>query len=289
MMYNDQAASLRQKMNQINRKKQAKTIAVVSGKGGVGKSNFTINFALKLIEKKKSVLIIDLDIGMGNIDILLGLQSRYSIVQMYENHLSIHDIIEVGPKSIKYISAGSGLSTVFNMDEAKLNYFLDQFNQISSEYDYIFFDMGAGATNESLAYILAADECILVTTPEPTSMMDGYAMIKHIHNKNDQLPFYLLINRADSIKEGKQVIRRLQKVTSYFLAKQIEALGVLPDDKKVSKAVISQVPFVLFDPLTQASRAIDQIVNQYLTKTIDLDKKAPSSFITKLKKFIKER
>lgn len=288
-MYKDQAASLRQKMNQINRKKQAKTIAVVSGKGGVGKSNFTINFALKLIEKKKSVLIIDLDIGMGNIDILLGLQSRYSIVQMYENHLSIHDIIEVGPKSIAYISAGSGLSTVFNMDEAKLNYFLDQFNQISSEYDYIFFDMGAGATNESLAYILAADECILVTTPEPTSMMDGYAMIKHIHNRNDQLPFYLLINRADSIKEGKQVIRRLQKVTSYFLAKQIEALGVLPDDKKVSKAVISQVPFVLYDPLTQASRAIDQIVTQYLTDTIDLDKKAPSSFITKLKKFIKER
>lgn len=289
MMYNDQAANLRQKMQRFNQKKQAKTIAVVSGKGGVGKSNFTINFALKLIEKRKSVLIIDLDIGMGNIDILMGLQARHSIVQMYENHLSIHDIIEVGPNSISYISAGSGLSTVFNMDEEKLNYFLDQYNEIASEYDYIFFDMGAGATHESLAYILAADECILVTTPEPTSMMDGYAMIKHIHNKNTQLPFYLLINRADSIKEGKQVINKLQKVTSTFLAKQITALGVLPDDKKVSKAVISQIPFVLYDPLTQASRAIEQIVNQYLTDTINLDKKAPSSFITKLKKFIKER
>lgn len=288
-MYNDQAASLRQKMKEKNGEKQAKTIAIVSGKGGVGKSNFTINFALKLIEKKKSVLIIDLDIGMGNIDILLGLQARYSIVQMYENHLSIHDIIEVGPNSISYISAGSGLSTVFNMDEEKLNYFLDQYHQISTDYDYIFFDMGAGATNESLAYILAADECILVTTPEPTSMMDGYAMIKHIHNKNDQLPFYLLINRADSVKEGKQVIKRLQKVTNYFLAKQITALGVLPNDKKVSKAVISQVPFILYDPLAPVSRAIDQIVTQYLTDSIDLDKKAPSSFITKLKKFIKER
>ncbi|GAA4059961.1 MinD/ParA family protein [Amphibacillus indicireducens] len=288
-MYNDQAASLRQKMKEKNGKKQAKTIAVVSGKGGVGKSNFTINFALKLIEKKKSVLIIDLDIGMGNVDILLGLQARYSIVQMYENDLSIHDIIEVGSNAISYISAGSGLSTVFNMDEEKLNYFLDQYHQISTEYDYIFFDMGAGATNESLAYILAADECILVTTPEPTSMMDGYAMIKHIHNKNDQLPFYLLINRADSVKEGKQVIKRLQKVTNYFLGKQITPLGVLPDDKKVSKAVISQVPFTLYDPLAQVSRAIDQIVTQYLTDSIDLDKKAPSSFITKLKKFIKER
>lgn len=288
-MYHDQAANLRQTMQRLKIKKHAKTIAVVSGKGGVGKSNFTINFALKLIEQNKKVLIIDLDIGMGNVDILLGLQAKQSIVEMYENHLSIRDIIEIGPNDIAYISAGSGLSTVFNMDEAKLNYFLDQFNEITSDYDYIFFDMGAGASNDSLAYILAADECILVTTPEPTSMMDGYAMIKHIHYKNEQLPFYLLINRAQSVNEGKQIIKKLQRVTQHFLGKEITPLGVLPDDKKVSKAVISQVPFVLYDSSAHVSRAIEQIVKQYLTDTINVDQKAPSSFISKLKKFIKER
>lgn len=286
-MFNDQASSLRRTMKKINnREQQAKTIAVVSGKGGVGKSNFTLNFALKLSEHNKSVLIIDLDIGMGNIDILLGLQAKYSIVQMYENDLSIHDIIEVGPNAISYIAAGSGLSKVFSMNEQMLNYFLDQFSEITSEYDYIFFDMGAGATDDSLSYILATDECIVVTTPEPTAMMDGYAMIKHIYQKNPLLPFYLLINRADSIKEGKQVIERLQKVSEHFLSKSLTALGVLPYDKKVSKAVISQVPFTLYDPQAQASRAVDQIVTQYLTDTINLDKKAPSSFITKLKRFI---
>ncbi|MBU5594977.1 MinD/ParA family protein [Amphibacillus sp. MSJ-3] len=284
-MINDQASSLRRKMEQINNsKKHAKTISVVSGKGGVGKSNFTLNFALKLSEQKKSVLIIDLDIGMGNIDILLGLQAKYSIVQMYENSLSIQDIIEEGPNSISYIAAGSGLSKIFTMNEAMLNYFLDEFSTITSDFDYIFFDMGAGASDDSLSFILATDECIVVTTPEPTAMMDAYAMIKHIHQKNPNLPFYLLINRASSIEEGKRVIQKLQKVSEHFLAKSITALGVLPYDKKVAKAVIAQVPFTLYDPQALASRTIAQLVNQYLTNTINIDKKAPSSFISKLKR-----
>lgn len=288
-MYRDQAASLRKTMSNKNKGKQAKTIAVVSGKGGVGKSNFTLNFALKLIEHQKKVLIIDLDIGMGNIDILLGLQAKHSIVQMFENDLSIHDIIEVGPNAMSYIAGGSGLANVFNLNDTKLNYFLAQFSKISTEYDYIFFDLGAGVTDQSLSYVLAADECIVVTTPEPTAMMDGYAMIKYIHQKNQTLPFYLLINRADSMKEGKQSIDKLKKVTERFLAKKITTLGVLPFDKKVSKAVIAQVPFVLYDPYAEVSRAIDQMVRQYLADTIDLDKKVPSSFMTKLKKLIIER
>src|SRR5690625_315133 len=263
-MYDDQASKLRQTMRSRRANRQAKTIAVVSGKGGVGKTNFTINFALKLMEQKKSVLIMDLDIGMGNVDILLGTQSRYSIVEMYEKELSIHDIIESGPNSLSYIAAGSGLSEVFNFDEAKLNYFSEQFNDIVANYDFIFFDMGAGATDQSLSYVLATDECIIVTTPEPTAVMDAYAMIKHIHQKNQSLPFYLLINRAESIKEGRRTIDKLQKVTDYFLSKKIKALGVLPYDKKVSKAVIAQVPFVLSNPQARVSRAIDQIVSQYL-------------------------
>jgi len=288
-MYDDQASKLRQTMRSRRANRQAKTIAVVSGKGGVGKTNFTINFALKLMEQKKSVLIMDLDIGMGNVDILLGTQSRYSIVEMYEKELSIHDIIESGPNSLSYIAAGSGLSEVFNFDEAKLNYFSEQFSDIVANYDFILFDMGAGATDQSLSYVLAADECIVVTTPEPTAMMDAYAMIKHIHQKNQLLPFYLLINRTDSIEEGKKIIDKLKKVADYFLTKEILTLGILPYDKRVSQAVVAQVPFVLHDPRSQASRAIDQIVRQYLTDAIDVDKKAPSSFMTKLKKFIKER
>ncbi|SDB88846.1 flagellar biosynthesis protein FlhG [Pelagirhabdus alkalitolerans] len=288
MTHNDQASQLRQNVHR-HHAKIAKTIAVVSGKGGVGKSNFTLNFALTLAEKEKSVLIVDLDIGMGNVDILLGVQSNYSIVDMYENHLSIHDIIEVGPNSLSYIAAGSGLSNVFHMDQNKFNYFLEQFEALTYEYDYIFFDMGAGATDDSLSYILAADECIVVTTPEPTSMMDAYAMIKHIYQRNMELPFYVLINRAESNKDGKAILSRLQKVTERFLSTSLRPLGIIPYDKVVSKAVIQQVPFTQFDSSSKASKSIQLLTDQYLSGEINIDHKSPSSFISRLKSFIKER
>ncbi|MBM7540590.1 MinD/ParA family protein [Amphibacillus cookii] len=288
-MYNDQAENLRKKMEKRSKHKHAKTIAVVSGKGGVGKSNFTLNFALSLAQKEKSVLIVDLDIGMGNIDILLGLQAKQSIVQMYENNLSIHDIIEKGPHALAYIAAGSGLSEVFSMSEEKFNYFLEQFDQITYDYDYIFFDMGAGATHDSLFYILAADQCFVVTTPEPTAMMDAYAMVKHIYLRNPELPFYLVVNRSESFKDGKMIMKRLQKVIEQFLSKSITPLGIIPYDKVISRAVVQQIPFTLFDSRAQASKAVNQIATQYLTDSININKKTSSTFITKLKKFMTER
>lgn len=278
-------------MNRLTTTRQTKTIAVVSGKGGVGKSNFTLNFALSLAGQGKAVLIVDLDIGMGNIDILLGLQANTTIVEMFDKQLPIHDIIEHGPHSINYIAAGSGLSDLFSLDEAKFNYFIDQFETVSSEYDYVFFDMGAGATDESLLFILAADECIVVTTPEPTAMMDAYGMMKHIHQRNASLPFYLLVNRVENAKEGQQIIQRLQKVSERFLAKTLHVLGMIPFDKKVSRAVIKQIPFSMFDTRSPATRAINQIAMKYVSNQTDKNDndKSPSSFITKLKRLLKER
>lgn len=288
-MSNDQAENLRNRMNRFQATRQAKTIAVVSGKGGVGKSNFTLNFALTLAKKGKDVLLFDLDIGMGNIDILLGLQAKKTIVQMYEDQLSIHDIIETGPNDLAYIAAGSGLTDVFSMDQEKFDFFLSQFDELMTHYDYIFFDMGAGATKDSLYYILAADECFVITTPEPTAMMDAYSMMKHMYSRNEQLPFYLVVNRAESKKDGKLIISRLQKVVQRFLSKDVLPLGILPYDRVVSKAVIQQVPFTIFDPKAQVTRAMIEIVGQYLSGVIEIEKKAPSSFINKLKIFIKER
>ncbi|MCZ0702581.1 flagellar biosynthesis protein FlhG [Natronobacillus azotifigens] len=288
-MSSDQAHNLRKRMDKLHATKQAKTIAVVSGKGGVGKSNFTLNFALSLAKSGKQVLLFDLDIGMGNIDILLGVHAKKSIVQMFDNQLSIHDIIETGPYSLSYIAAGSGLTDVFSMNEEKFTYFLHQFDELIHQYDYIFFDMGAGATRDSLYYILAADECFVVTTPEPTSMMDAYAMMKHIHAKNDNIPFRILVNRAESNKDGKAIMNRLQQVMIKFLAKNVEPLGILPYDKAVSKAVLKQIPFTSFDPKADVTKAMNEIVSQYLTGSIDINKKTPSTFIRKLKKFMIER
>src|SRR5699024_7948467 len=135
----------------------------------------------------KRVLIFDLDIGMGNIDILLGQQSKYTILDLFKDFIPIHDMIEAGPKGLSYIAGGSGLNDLLELDEEKLNYFFSQYELLTERYDYIFFDLGAGITKNSLSFILSSDECFLITTPEPTSIADAYSMIKHIVRKNNNL------------------------------------------------------------------------------------------------------
>lgn len=284
---NDQAQQLRRQMNKGTQ--QAKTIAVISGKGGVGKSNITLNVAIDLVNRGKKVLIFDLDIGMGNIDILLGLQSKHSIVDMFDQHLPIEEVIETTSNGLSYITAGSGLTDLFQMNEEKIHFFLDQFNHVLDRYDFIFFDMGAGATKESLFYILSADECFVVTTPEPTAMMDAYAMIKHVHSRNNDLPFYLIMNRAQTKKDGKIATERLKRVVYQFLKKDMVSLGQLSYDKIVSKAVSKQTPFVISDPKSTITKEIHDLMSDYLTDPDAEPLAQQSGFISKLKKLIKER
>ncbi|MEQ6375344.1 MinD/ParA family protein [Bacillaceae bacterium S4-13-56] len=284
----DQAEQLREKLLQKH-KGEAKTIAIVSGKGGVGKSNVALNFALSLSKKKKKVLLFDLDIGMGNIDILLGLSPKYTIVNLFHDQLSIHDIIEVGPESLSYIAAGTGLSDIFQLDEEKFNFFLDQFQSLLNIYDFILFDMGAGISVETLHYVLAANECFVVTTTEPTSMTDAYGMIKHIAKRDSKLPMYLLVNRAYNDSSGKETMKRLQNVVQQFLSLDLNPLGILPDDRTVTRAVSRQIPFLLFDQKAMVSVAMEHIVNQYLEEHIDLSKKLPFTFVSRLKHYLLER
>src|SRR5690625_1168470 len=140
---NDQAHSLRLKLSN-KQKHRAKTISIVSGKGGVGKSNFALNFSLELIKNNKKVILFDLDVGMGNINILLGLQPKYTIVEMLNDYIPIHRVIEKGPYHLSYISGGTGLNHFFMMDQKKKDYFYEQYKKKLSEYEYIIFYMCVG-------------------------------------------------------------------------------------------------------------------------------------------------
>lgn len=285
---NDQAANLRKKLQNLNNSIQTQTIAVISGKGGVGKSNFALNFSLTLTDHHKKVLLFDLDIGMGNVDILLGLSPENTIVDMFNERMSIRNIIEEGPKSLSYIAGGSGLTNIFNMDEDTFEYFLSQLEAISNHYDYIIFDMGAGVTNGSIYYMLAADECIVVTTPEPTSLTDAYAIIKHVSAKNNSIPIYLLVNRSFNRKQGQQTSKRLQHVVNQFLHRQIKLLGILPDDRKVFEAVTRQIPFSIYDPKAKISIALAEIVDKYVANNLNVQEIQTRSFVTRLKQLVKE-
>ena len=264
----DQAKQLRERVLQKKGPKKesrpTRVIAVTSGKGGVGKSNFALNFALSLVQQNKKVLIFDVDLGFANVDVLLGRSNKESIASMIEKDLSIWDIIEEGPNGLLFISGGTGFNDLFRLDDEKLNKFFSELGTIQGHVDYIILDTGAGLSYENLRFILAADDVILVTTPEPTSITDAYSIVKMIHAKDQNVHMKLIINQCTSDKEGKVTAENFKKVTEQFLDKQIGTLGFIPSDPHVPNAVKRQVPFLLDSPNCQAAQAMQLVTREYL-------------------------
>lgn len=265
----DQAENLRRKMSTLTLEtgqqiRKTQIITITSGKGGVGKSNFALNFALSLLRYNKKVLVFDVDVGFANIDLLMGFSPKQTIINMIEERLSIWEIIEKGPCGLEMIAGGSGFSQVFQLDEEKMEHFFEQLSELQGYVDYIILDTGAGLSPDSLRYITAADEVILVTTPEPTSYMDAYAVLKSVHHYDPALTFKLIINRCTSIREGRQTFNKLHMVANQFLNKEIYSLGFIPEDAKVHRAVKEQTPFVLEYPESKAAQAIKEITATFL-------------------------
>ncbi|WP_152656377.1 MinD/ParA family protein [Oceanobacillus sp. CFH 90083] len=279
----DQAEKLR---NQLSSERTAKTIAVCSGKGGVGKSNFTVNFSIKLAQENHKILVFDLDVGMGNIDLLLGMQTEFSIADVLNNRISIRDAIVKSPYGIDYIPGGSGLHSFLEMDEHKEAIFYQGLEKLLREYDYILLDMGAGVTETALFFILAADECFVVTTPEPTSITDAYSMVKHILSNRADMPIYTILNRVRNQIDGSNILDNFHTVIHRFLDGKAQALGFIPEDANVMKAVMHQKPYTMLYPKTKASKAIDLILQAYVNQTKILIRK-PGSFIERIKHFMK--
>ena len=286
---NDQAQSLRKLVDSSEHTSETKVIAVVSGKGGVGKSNFSLNFAIGLSQTGKKVVLFDLDIGMANVDILIGSSAKYNVVDLIEHELTIWDIMEKGPENIDYIAGGSGLTKMFKLSPLKFERFLQQMEALYHLYDYIILDMGAGANEDSLQFILAANEVIVITTPEPTSITDAYAMMKHIHQKERYKPCSIVVNRAFTEKEGITTGQNLQRASRRFLDKEAFVLGYIPDDVNVQKAVRKQGPFLILFPNSHSSKALKRIIEKFLGISSNNKESSLSTFVSKLKRFLIER
>ncbi|AOZ94239.1 MinD/ParA family protein [Paenibacillus crassostreae] len=271
---NDQAHSLRKlisirdqarteaQMNQSN-PASAKFITVCSGKGGVGKSNFTLNFALALQSLGKKVLIFDADIGMANIDVLMGASPQYNLHHLIRREKSIYEIIAKGPNGLSYISGGSGLTDLISLSEHDIQYFTSQIELVANEMNYIIFDTGAGLSKENIQFIIAADECIVVTTPEPTAITDAYALLKVIHGINTNVPYQMVINRVDDEKEAMFTANKIKLAAKRFLNIEIPMLGYISDDSHVVQAVKRQTPFFIAFPNSVAAKDIKRLIKHY--------------------------
>lgn len=278
----DQAQSLRQLVSAqpvgspiAKSNRTAKIITVSSGKGGVGKSNFTLNFALTIQAMGKKVLVFDADIGMANIDVLMGVSSQYSLYHLIRGEKSIEDVIQYGPDKLPFIAGGSGLADMMSLSEAEMDYFITEIERIASEMDYIIFDTGAGLSKENMKFIVSADQCLVVTTPEPTSITDAYALIKVVHGMDNQVPFSLVVNRAGDEQEAREAANKIILTAQRFLDLDIQLLGSIADDTHVVQAVKRQVPFTAAYPRCNASSDIRRIALRYMAVPAATESETP--------------
>ncbi|MCH5184955.1 MAG: MinD/ParA family protein [Oscillospiraceae bacterium] len=242
-----------------------RTVCVTSGKGGVGKSNFTVNFALELAKNGKRVLIIDADFGLSNVDVILGISPKFDLSHVIAKKKHLYEIINEGPQGIKFISGGSGVYDLINLDRNDIDYFFTELGYIENFVDVIIFDTGAGINDNNVQIITASDEVVLVTTTEPPAIVDAYALLKTVIETKRRPQLRLVINKAETVKEAKRIIENFVKVTKNYLKTDIEALGYILEDPNVVKSVKSQKPFTLLYPETPASKNMSGIAAKYLT------------------------
>lgn len=288
---NDQAQGLRNLVRsyQDTPARTTRVITVTSGKGGVGKSNFTLNFALALQMKGYKVMVFDADIGMANIDVLMGVSSKYSLFHLLKRQKTIWEIIHKGYNDLEFVAGGSGFNDLLSLTDPEIDYFADQVNQLNGYVDYILFDTGAGLSKSTLKFICSAHETIVVTTPEPTSITDAYALIKMVNSTQVNVPFKLVINRVSDPQEGKQTAEKISMVAKQFLSLDIPTLGFVEDDNSVSKAVKKQVPFTIAYPHSAAAKGIFELADRFLSGQVatDLDSIGMKGFLNKMIKFLR--
>lgn len=245
-------------------KSSAKIISVTSGKGGVGKSNFTVNFAVELAKRGNRVLIIDADFGLSNIDVILGIVPKYDLSYVLRKERRLTDIITDGPEGIKFISGGSGVNDLLSLGNSEIEYVLEELAALDDMVDTIIFDTGAGINDNNIQLIGASDEVVLVTTTEPPAIVDAYAVAKMLFSTGSSAKIRLVINKAESKEEAKRITANFMNVAKCYLNAQIEELGYIIDDAMVVKAVKAQKPFTISFPNSRAALNVANIAERFL-------------------------
>ena len=264
----DQAATLRMMTDDMRGKETkskgngedgVKVIAVTSGKGGVGKTNVVANLAMALVKTGKRVLIFDADLGLGNIDVLLGLAPMYNLSHLLNDGKGFQDILITGPSGIMILPAGSGVDSLCNLSpEQQMNLF-SEVEKLGELIDVMLIDTAAGINSNVLFFNMAAQEILVIATPEPTSITDAYALIKILYTKHGVKHFRLLVNSVKSSEEGLNIYRKLSLVADKFLKVSIDYSGHILTDLNIPKSVRQQRLFLEIFPESKASACFAQL------------------------------
>ncbi len=235
-----------------------RTISICSGKGGVGKTFFTVNLSIALAKQGKKVLVFDGDFGLGNINVLFGFVPKQTIYNVFKGHRSLRDILFHTSEGVDVIPGASGYSQIANLvDEERQNLFKG-FSELPN-YDYILVDVGAGINQNSISLCLSSDEVIVVVNPEPASITDAYGTIKTIRASDTSKKIKLVINKIHSEAEGYKVVKRIQDISEKFLSFKPDLLGFINYDIEVEKSIKKQKPILIFSPFSKPSENITRL------------------------------
>jgi len=290
---NDQAEGLRKIISNLEtgvnvskKANRAKVLAITSGKGGVGKTNIAVNFAISLRLLGYKVLILDVDFGLANVDIITGTYIKKTISDCIKSDLDIDKVINEGPEGIKIISGGSGFYELSIMNEKNIEKFLNLVEKLESTMDYIIIDTGAGVSNTVLKFVMAAEEAIIVTTPEPTSIMDSYTMIKALILNGYDGRLNILANIVNNRKEAYDIYNKLETVSKNFLNCKLNFLGYIEKSDTILKAVRNQIPFVILNPKDSVSKSIKVIALKFADTNSYMINNKKGKFAERLKKLL---
>ncbi len=277
-MVMDQADKLREKVEMLKEQApSARVIAVTSGKGGVGKTSISVNLALQFQQQGKRVVILDADFGLANVEIMLGIRPQYNLADLIFSNKSIEEIITEGPNGVGFISGGSGVQDLVNLDKEKLKKLIAKLVKLDSLYDVIIIDTGAGIADSVIEFVLSSPEVLLIVTPEPTSITDAYSLLKAVNRKKEfnreQKSIKVITNRVANPDEGHEIFDKISVVVSKFLNIHLEYLGYIPNDRQLTNAVVEQKPISIHYPNSESALRIKSICGKLLDDTVEEDEK----------------
>jgi len=252
---------------------KARIITVTSGKGGVGKTNLSVNMALAFARLGKKVVVMDADLGLANVNVMLNMIPKYNLYHVIKKQKTIREILVETEYGISIVAGASGFSQIANMGEDDRKDFIAELDTLSNA-DIVIIDTSAGVSSNVLDFIAAADDAVIITTPEPTAITDAYGIIKIIATEYDSLNMglKLVVNRAKGAAQAKNVADRMINIAGQFLNLKVDYLGFIYDDTAVQHAVLRQKPFLVVDPKCKASICVQHIVDR-------MDRNKPSESV----------